>query len=339
MRELSLVLFFALVLATPLAAQESAEPTKDFKVSKQWVVVHMSPENALLQVDSVSARVRSETVEMYLPVGEHSYLAQAPFYEPLSGSFTLTDSVRTDISVDLQPFYSDITVRTEWAGGDFFIDGRPVTREEATSYRLNAGNHRLSCYWGEKCYFDSLVFVGPAEKKVLDLKMTDLWPWERRREDPLSVSVPPAAGAAKPAGAPVKLIAADEQTEIWIDREKAGTGQWEGNLGLGFHLVQSFRDGSEPLVTRLWIDDDTPQEVSLPAYTMAYGLLNVHCNVPAADIFIDGESYGQTPQIIRLPVSRGYSVTLSKQGYRDKRKKVRPVGNQELDVYLKMKKK
>ena len=129
------------------------------------------------------------------------------------------------------------------------------------------------------------------------------------------------------------------EAEIWLDRELVGKGRWEGTLPLGFHLVTTRKDGEEGLPTRLWLDDDFPQEITLPAVGTGYGLLNVHCDVAGASIRIDGREVGPAPQLLRLDASRNYDVTLYKEGYRPQTKTVRPKGNHQVEVYLKLKKK
>lgn len=321
------------------------DPAKDFKSPNQWVVFHVAPENALISVDSLTRPVRREVVEYLLPVGEHSYRVEAPFHEAVEGTLTLTDSLRLDIPVTLQPFYSFLTVKMPAGSGELFIDSAPILREEATSYRLGEGYHRVNLFRGQTCYYDSLLFVGKAEKKVLELSERDLYPRERRRTAPLVVNPPVQADGEKPseapvpaAGAPVKLMAADSLTRILVDREPLGWGQWEGTLETGFHLAQTVRDGLESEPTWLWVDDDFPQEVNLASPGTGYGLLNIYCNVAGAGIRIDGKDFGQTPRIVRLDASHTYEVRLSKPGFRDGRKSIRPRGNQEVEVYMKLKK-
>ena len=314
------------------------DPTKDYKAPRQWVVFHLEPEDALVQVDSATAPVRGGTAEYLLPVGEHSYRVEAPFHDAVEGTFTLTDSARTDLRVTLQPFWSYLTVKSPWPEGEIYVDGTALGRGEATSPRLGDGPHRVTLYQGGQCFYDSLLVVGRAEKKVLELAAEDLRPRNRLKSDPLVVTASEGEGAAAVSGATVKLTAPDEDTEIWLDRERVGRGEWEGRLEPGFHLASTRRDGLESDPVRLWIDSDFPQEIALTAPGTGFGLLNVSSNVTGARIRINGEDYGQTPQIIRLDVSRSYDLVLSKPGFRDGRRTVRPRGNHQVDVHVKLKK-
>lgn len=312
------------------------DPTKDYKSPKQWVVFHLDPEDVVFQLDSAVKPVRQGVLEYYLPVGEHSYRVEAPFYTPQEGKFTLTDSSRTDISVHLEPVYSYLTVKTEWQGGNLYIDGAHIRREDATSLRLAEGNHRVAYFWADKCFLDSLVYVGPSEKKVLELKTSDLYPREDVKLGGPSL-MSPQEEADEP-GASVKLVAADSTADIWVDRERVAQGQWEGRLSTGFHLAQTVSGTLESEPVKIWVEDSIPQEITLPAVGSAYGLLNIHSNVDGAGIMINGKYYGQTPQLLRVDASKTWQIVLVKDGYKPATHKVRPRANDQVEVHIKLKK-
>ncbi|MBR6002030.1 MAG: PEGA domain-containing protein [Bacteroidales bacterium] len=319
----------------------AGDPTKEYKSPKQWLVLNISPRDVMLQIDSVSKPVRGEVQELYLPVGKHGYKVEAPFYMPVQDTVELTPDARAEITVQLQPFYSFLTVKAPRRSGTLYIDNARISKAEATSYRLFEGCHNVSIFRKDKCWYDSLLVIGRAEKKVLELAQSDLYPRPRSLDEPLSVN-PPApedsAGVSLPP-APVKITVGDPETEIWVDREYAGKGQWEGTLSQGFHLAQTRKDSLSSDVTTFWIRDEFPQEITLKAFGMGYGLLNIHCNVEGAGIKINGGDYGQTPKIVRLDASKIYKVALSKDGYKDGTLTVRPRGNNMVDVYMKLKKK
>ena len=316
----------------------ASDPTVDYKAPNQWVVFRLDPADAILRIDSLQRPVRSEVMEYYLPVGKHTYRVEAPFYEAEEGTFDLSDSARTDITVKLQPFWSYLTVKTSWQGGELYIDGAHIMKEEATSLRLRDGWHRVNYYWAEECFYDSLLFVGKAEKKVLSLTERDLRPVPIRRTDFRQAAPADSARNSTVPVAPVKLTARDPEAEIWVDLEKKGTGQWEGELPMGFHLAEARKNGQQPVPVHLLIEDPFPQEITLDAPGAGYGLLNIHCNVAGAGIRIDGKDYGQTPCIVRLEATRSYRITLSKDGYKTISRQVPPRGNHLVDVYLKLKK-
>lgn len=315
----------------------AGDPTQGYKAPNQWVVFHLNPQNVLLQVDSTTRQVRKDVAEYYLPVGLHTYRAEAPFFEPQEGAFNLTDKTREIIKVNLQPFYSYLTVKTPGNSGDLYIDNARIRKEDATSYRLAEGNHRVAIFVGQKCFYDTLVFVGRAQKKVLDVQVKDLYLRPLKRTDPMYAD---ASGESVQdiSATPVKLVSADSLADIWVDRERMGTGHWEGTLSPGFHLAQTVRDGQESTPTTLWIESGFPQEFTLEAHGIVYGLLNVYSNVTGAGIDINGSYFGETPRMIRLDASYRYEVTLTGKGYKSKSVTVLPRANNIVDVYVELKK-
>ena len=315
----------------------AGDPTKKYKSPKQWVILHLDPSDVVLQLDSAIGPVRKSQAEYYLPVGEHKYRVEAPFYSPLEGSFTLNDSTKTELWVNLQPFYSFLTINVEWKGGNLYVDGSLLNQEQATSYRLPEGNHRVNYFWKDQCYYDSLLVMGPAEKRILDIRMADLYPRKLKLAD--AAVLIPAQEPGKSFGSTVRLTAADTTADIWVDRERVATREWEGELSAGFHLAQTVLNGWESDPVRIWVQEGISQNLVLPAPGSGTGLLNIHANVDGASILVDGEYYGLTPQIVRVDASRGCRVTLVKDGYKPAVRKVQPRGNNQVEVYVKLKKK
>ena len=348
------------------ARLNAVDATKEYKLQKQWVVFKVSPENAIVHVDSTVTLVRGTAPSFYLPVGSHTYQVEAPFYESVADSFQLADSAKMTIDVKLQPQYSFLTVRTEWPTGNIRIDGQSIGMGEATSQRLMAGNHRLSVFLGTACCYDETISLLPAEKKVITLTRKDFHLHPLKPSAPVTVtpqpkpqpaaataSSPTAASAATAAPlsasakamattpvieAPVTLKASEADIEILVDREVKGHGQWSGKLEGGYHLVTTRKDSIESVATSLWISDSFPQEVNLAVPQTSIAMLNIHSNVEGASIYIDNIPMGVTPSIITgLPINRKYVVRLSSPGHKDKKVSVSPLGNQLTDVFIKMK--
>ena len=179
--------------------------------------------------------------------------------------------------------------------------------------------------------------MGPAEKRILDIRMADLYPRKLKLAD--AAVLIPAQEPGKSFGSTVRLTAADTPADIWVDRERVATREWEGELSAGFHLAQTVLNGWESDPVRIWVQEGISQNLVLPAPGSGTGLLNIHANVDGASILVDGEYYGLTPQIVRVDASRGCRVTLVKDGYKPAVRKVQPRVNNQVEVYVKLKKK
>jgi hypothetical protein len=326
------------------------KPGKEYKLSKQWVVFKVIPENAIVQVDSTMALLRDGTAQFNLPVGKHPYRVEAPFYEELADTLELTDSAKLIVPVVLQSFYSYLTVRTPISDGMIFLDGLPIGKGEATSGHLQAGDHHLLVMRGSVCYCDSVLSVRKGEKKVVELALTDLQtktlvprraitpgidPAAKDTATAVTVAAPVLASAGK---APVTITAPDSTTQIWVNREPMAFGKWEGQLELGYYLINTVKDGIESKAVELWVDDTLPVILDMSAPQASYGLLNIHSNVVGATVLVNGEVVGMTPCVVEhLPASEPCEVRLKYEGYKDAMGTVVPIGNDMVDVELKMK--
>ena len=118
-----------------------------------------------------------------------------------------------------------------------------------------------------------------------------------------------------------------------------GVGKWEGQLELGYYTVNTLKDGLESKTYPFWVDDTLPKLLDLSAPQASYGLLNVHSNVIGATVKINGVEVGQTPCVVEnLPASKEVQLQLTKRGYFDAHAVLTPIGNDMLDVELKMRK-
>ena len=330
------------------AIMQTDKPGKEYKLSKQWVVFQVIPENAILQVDSTVALVRDGTAQFELPLGKHGYHAEAPFYEELSDSVEVVDSAKLVVPVVLQSVYSYLTVKLPIAEGLIFIDSEPIGKGEATSGHLQPGDHHLIVMQEETCFADTVINMGVGEKKILALKASDLrarplmarainpQPIEEVKDSTVTDSL--AAVPQDSLKALVTITAPDEETQIWLNREPLAYGKWEGQLGIGFYSVSTVKEGLESKPIFLWVDDTLPKVVDLSLPKASYGVLNIHSNVVGATILINRVEVGVTPCILEnLPATVACKIQLKKKDYRDAAITVMPVPNDMLNVEINMK--
>jgi len=330
------------------AIMQTDKPGKEYKLSKQWVVFQVIPENAILQVDSTVALVRDGTAQFELPLGKHGYHAEAPFYEELSDSVEVVDSAKLVVPVVLQSVYSYLTVKLPIAEGLIFVDSEPIGKGEATSGHLQPGDHHLIVMQKETCLADTVINMGVGEKKVLALKTSDLrarplmarainpQPIEEVKDSTVTDSL--AAVPQDSLKAPVTITAPDAETQIWLNREPLAYGKWEGQLRIGFYSVSTLKEGLESKPIFLWVDDTLPKVVDLSLPKASYGVLNIHSNVVGATILINRVEVGVTPCILEnLPATVACKIQLKKKGYRDAAITVMPVPNDMLNVEINMK--
>ena len=328
---------------------------KDYKLQKQWVVFELSPENAIVYVDSALTVTRNGRVQLQLPMGKHPYRVVSPFHIEMDGILEVSDTTRSLVKLSLQPVYSFLTVITPLEGGEIQVDGKTIGYTEATSGRLLDGTHRLTVMREDVCWYETDVKIEKADKKTVILAQEDLYPrWSKKKADyiksdevaarsieyrSVARQQPDDTDAILVKNAPVTITSPNDSTEIWVNRELKGIGKWVGNLPIGFYAITTRTDGIESVPRYLWVEDELPIQLDLSATMADYGYLSIHSNEVDADIYINGIASGRTPTMTgKLMAGKTYSVKLSKVGFKDVIKQVTVIGNTLTDVELKMKK-
>ena len=356
------------------ATLQTFSPDKEYKLKEQWVIFEIQPQDAILTVDSTMTTIHGGRKQMYLPIGKHAWLAEAPFHQEEKDTVELTDEGRKIVKIALQPFYSYLAVKTELEGCDIMVDGQWIGKTQGTSGHLREGSHRLIVMKDSLCYYDGEFEIGWKEKKTIELKAEELkavstkkslaWYYaqlardsvkrdsvandsteadqsssegeadQRRFRPPLT---PPNLGGEVKASVTIK--AQDEFTSIWVNREMKGYGSWEGELEPGYYLISTEKDGLESKSKPLWIYDATPVKLELLPPMGSYGMLNVQCNEIGADVYINDKLVGTTPCVIKdLPGDSRCEVRLEKAGFSKAVKTVKVVGNDLTHVKMKIKK-
>ena len=333
----------------------SDKPGKEYKLAKQWVVFQVDPENAIIQVDSTTILTRDGHAQFNVTIGKHPYRVDSPFHEAVEDTLEVNDSVKLILPVVLQSFYSYINVKLPMTDAVVFVDGFPIGKGESTSGHLYTGDHRLQVYRLNECYYDSVFNIRKAEKRVIELTYADLKPRPKIAKMAVAAQVPEPVVAdtlaavsdslaadslhAGPQYAQVTITAPDDSTQIWLNREFMAVGKWEGQLELGYYTVNTQKEGLESKTIPFWVDDTLPKLLDLSAPQASYGLLNVHSNVIGATVKVNGVEVGQTPCVVEnLPASKEVQLQLTKRGYFDAQAVLTPIGNDMLDVELKMRK-
>jgi hypothetical protein len=279
----------------------------------------------------------------------------SPFHEAVEDTLEVNDSVKLLLPVVLQSFYSYLNVKLPMTDAVVFVDGFPIGKGESTSGHLHTGDHRLQVYRLNECYYDSVFNIRKAEKRVIELTYADLKPRPKIAKMAVAAQEPEPVVAdtlaavtdslavdslnAGPQYAQVTITAPDDSTQIWLNREFMAVGKWEGQLELGYYTVNTQKEGLESKTIPFWVDDKLPKQLDLSAPQASYGLLNVHSNVIGATVKVNGVVVGQTPCVVEnLPASKEVQLQLTKRGYFDAQAVLTPIGNDMLDVELKMRK-
>jgi Uncharacterized conserved protein len=114
------------------------------------------------------------------------------------------------------------------------------------------------------------------------------------------------------------LIKVDNDAEIWINGEKKGSGVWFGNLGAGIYEIEAKKAGHHSTLSSHEISiAQERQTIQLQAPIPIYGEVEIESRPAMADIYVDGQKVGQTPQSVRNILVGDHVVVIKKDGYAD----------------------
>lgn len=320
---------------------------KEFRQQKQWALISTVPERAIVYVDTVIHPLLDGNLSLYLPLGRHVCRIESPFYQTLNDTIELTDIVRFEKRYVLQPFYAYLTVETDWPDARICLDGDSLGLQRVETSRLMPGRYRLTVNLGDSLYYEQWLELANAERKVVDLHGIELRPFPQLGQsiemsgfpDEVLADSMASDGLQEQSGqwADVHITAFDADTEIWLNRERLGQGEWRGNLAPGFYAVSSRKEGLDSRTDFFWVDAGKSVELNLTSPLADYGLLNVSCEEVDATVFLNGLAIGSAPCVLRnLPVGRTYRVRLVK-GRKAAETLVRLRGNDIVNVKLKLK--
>ena len=184
-------------------------------------------------------------------------------------------------------------------------------------------------------YASKAVSIGTEHRWKVESEY--YWPKEgveffnKREEKSINVNLEPNFGyitiKSEPSGA-----------DVYIDKNKVGTTPYMmEKISLGKHVVELRLSGYENYGDMVTVNADElnrqMENVKLMAVKIVYGTLNVSSSPAGADISVDGEYKGQTPQTFDIPIGT-HDVTLTKQGCTSANKTVTVNEGQTTEVNL-----
>ncbi len=115
--------------------------------------------------------------------------------------------------------------------------------------------------------------------------------------------------------ASLTVVPETKNCEIYINEELRGTDTWAGELSAGLYRYEVRRPGFESRIGTIELAANDKRTLVVPALEPHIATLNVDCQPVGAEIYIDGNPVGTSPEI--SAVTAGYHlVTIQADGYK-----------------------
>jgi hypothetical protein len=228
-------------------------------------------------------------------------------YEPWSRWYNVAEGERRPVEVVLtkkaEPTGS-LTVSSEPAGADLYIDDQPVGRTPKHVSNVKAGGHTVKVRRGND-EAQQLVTVAAGQDQTVTLTLQSALTGRL-----LVVPTPSVAGA-----------------EVYVDGERKGQAPWTGEVASGPHVVEVRAKGYAASVQTVQVaaGQATPISVALVAgeQLVGEGRISVKANAPDARVFVDGGSVGTAPFDNKVVSAGEHLVLIRKDGFKDYQERIR----------------
>ncbi len=259
-------------------------------VGGQFLVLNVVPEQALLTIDDgLPCEIEGGVTTQFLSYGKHNLTVSAPMYESYSAEVEIM-SERVNLDVELKPNFGFVTVRTN-PNAKISIDGEAVGSAPINAHRLALGEH-------------TIVMSAAGYESVTRTVVIDSQNNRIEIDEALECFMPR-----------VDICTAGDNDLIYVNDVQVASGVYSELMMPGSYHLRVSSDGYRDKIMRLDVVRNVPQRVNVEALEPKFGTLRVESNVVDAQIKIDGQIVGSTPNVINDVLATKHTVSLSKDGY------------------------
>lgn len=266
-------------------------PIVEEQIQNQYLVIKSNTPDAKIFIDGTF--IGRQEVAKALSLGEeHTYRVEAPLYHSKEGSVSLTESQKTEMTIDLEPAFGYLKINTKpESGAEVEINGKLASgKTPMTSDKLPSGNYTIQA-------FKPMYKSTPQEVQL-------------REGETKEVTI-----LLQPTFVKAQISCNDNQTEIYIDGKFYSKGKYDGNIEEGVHLLEFKKEGHRTLSKKINTTVGQTLVENIAALDPIVGKLDINSNPINADVYIDGRRYGKTPDIIQNLIIGQHSLSLKKEGY------------------------
>ena len=264
----------------PLAATPTQEPVKQIKP----LVIKSDQPNASIFIDD---EPDDDGVKNVIVGTTHTYRIECNMYHPESGSVTVNE--KTVVEKTLRPNFGYISVSTSpEQGAKVMVNGEYVGLSPVKTGKLKSGTYNVKVVKEMYRVVEKTVVVNDGQTTNAALNMSANF-----------VNV---------------TVTADAGSEIYVDEEFKGNGKWTGRLSDGIHVFEARKTNHESSKKNVELVMGETKTISLDAPKPIYGSLDISSTPLEANIYIDGQYRGQTPDYFNEILVGTHELKLERHG-------------------------
>ncbi len=261
-------------------------PLQEPAQKKYHLIVKADQPDATIYIDEEALSV-GEASKLVNEGTTHTYKIECKLYHAESGSVTVNE--KTVIEKSLRPNFGYINISTSpEQGAKVFVDDDYIGESPITTDKLASGTHTVR-----------------VMKEMFKMK-----------EQPFTVNDGQTTNAniTMVANFVTLTVDTDADAEIYVDEEYKGKGRWTGRVSEGLHNLEARKQNHRSSKTSVDLVLGENKTITLEAPKPINGSIEINSSPMEANIYIDGKSYGTTPNYINEILIGTHELKLTKQG-------------------------
>lgn len=261
--------------------------TVEEEISSQWLLIKAEPAKSMIYINEVF--VKTGEYQTKLKPGKYTYRVEAPMYHAENGMIEITDTKR-ELMVNLKPAFGTAKIlTTPEDGATVLIDGKELTKTTpCMSEPLLSGEHTIQIV--KEMYQPLLEKITILEGQTL----------------PFNFILAPNFAEI--------TIKAPEKAQVVINNKLMGNGTWTGRLSPGIYSLEVQMDSYRAAKQDIELNIGDKKNFDLVP-TPIFGSLDIMTTPAGANIIINGNNYGTTPNTINKLLIGNYKIQLIKNGF------------------------
>lgn len=261
---------------------------RERQILTEFVVINTEPPGADVYLNNEPVGKTPFATDK--PEGRYEWRVERNLYLPQAGIFDLVPGEQVRLNLDLVPDYGSIYVTSSpEQGASITLNGLDLDQTTpATLERLPTGEHTLVL---------SHQWYGTVTKKIT------IKAGEQSSE---TIAMSPTFGEL--------TVQASGDEEVIVNGSSKGTGTWKGRLAPGVYQVEVRKTAHKPARRQVAVKSGDVEVLELSPEPI-YSSLRVVSDPLDAEIFLNGESYGMAPKIIRDVLVGSYELELRKPSF------------------------
>ena len=272
---------------------------------KAHLIIKADQDDAVIYIDDQPLSTK-ETSKLFAVGSTHTWMIKCNMYHTESGTVTLNE--RTVIDKKLRPNFGYLNISTTpEQGAKVFVDEEYLGISPIKTDKLRSGSHTVKVMMDMYKMKEETFTITDGETINANIKMSANY-----------VNV---------------TISTDAQSDIYIDEEYKGKGSWSGRLSDGDHILEARKNNHKTSKKSVSLFLGKTQDIQIDAPKPINGSLEINTTPMEADIYIDGNKYGETPNYISEILIGEHELKLIKQGCAELKKTIFVEEGKLLSIY------